>query len=364
MRIHGCFQATLPRPGPGPGPGPGLVLVMVFATMAGLPGRSMAGQDEGQVDSATEDLIQQGIALRRAAKDEAALAVFLKAEKRAPNSVRILLHATTAAQGCGKWVMAHSYLRRASLYRTDPYYQRYRSAIRTVEDTVEQHVGQFRTLGAPVGAEVLLNGQRVGVLPMDEAVVVEVGAYELEVSKPGYFPLRRPVTVAGGGGLSQESVELSSMDAVAGPMTSRGPLTIERERNAEVQISDGAGASPLRARWVTWALAGGSLALLGTSAALFAVREQRATTWNDDSACLNRDMPLQTRESVCGGVRQDAVTAERLGIVAGALGIGLGGAAVAHWFFTSPRPMIGTEHASYTPSCVVGPTRVACQAAF
>jgi hypothetical protein len=357
MRIHSWFQALLPLPVIS------LVTFFVMLVMAiGLPGRSMAGQDEGQVDSATEDLIQRGIALRRAAKDEAALAVFLEAEKRAPNSVRILLHATTAAQGCGKWVMAHSYLRRASLYRTDPYYQRYRSAIRTVEDTVEQHVGQFRTLGAPAGAEVLLNGQRVGQLPMDEAVVVEVGAYELEVSKPGYFPLRRPVTVSGGGGLSQESVELSSMHAVAGPVTSRAPFTVER--NDEVQISDRVGASPLRARWVTWALAGGGLALLGTSAALFAVREQRATTWNDDNACLNHDMPLQTRESVCGGVREDAVTAERLGIVAGALGIGLGGAAVAHWLFTSPRPMIGTEHASYTPSCVVGPSRVACQAAF
>jgi hypothetical protein len=355
MRIHSWFQALLPL----------LLVLLVMLVMAmGLPGRSMAGQDEGQVDPATEDLIQRGIALRRAAKDDAALAVFLEAEKRAPNSVRILLHATTAAQGCGKWVVAHSYLRRASLYRTDPYYQRYRNAIRTVEDTVEQHVGQFRTLGAPAGAEVLLNGQRVGVLPMDEAVVVEVGAYELEVSKPGYFPLRRPVTVSGGGGLSQESVELSSMDAVAGPLSSRGPLTVER--NAEdAQISERAGASPLRARWVTWALAGGSVALLGTSAVLFAVREQRATTWNDDSACLNRDMPLQTRESVCGGVRQDAVTAERLGIAAGALGIGLGGAAVAHWLFTSPpRPTIGTEHASYTPSCVVGPTRVSCQTAF
>jgi len=338
------------------------VLAPVLIVGLLLPGASRAADEEGQVDSATEDLIQQGISLRRAGKDEAALAVFLKAEKRAPTSVRILLHATTAAQGCGRWVMAHDYLRKASLYRTDPYYQRYRNAIRTVEDTVAQHVGQFRTLGTPSGAVVLLNGQRVGVLPMDEAVVVEVGSYVLEVSKPGYFPLRRPISVAGGGGLSQESVGLSAMDNVAESLGTHRESTAEHV--AEAQTSSEGEAPPLRARWVTWALAGSGLALLATSGVLFVLREQKATKWNDDNACLSREMPSLTREALCGGLRQDATTAGRFGIVAGVLGIGLGGAALAHWLLTAPHAMTGREHASYTPSCGVGPTSIACHGTF
>jgi PEGA domain len=337
------------------------ILVPLLIIGLVLPGTTMAADDEGQVDANTEALIQQGIALRRAGKDDAALSVFLEAEKRAPTSVRILLHATTAAEGCGKWVIAHNYLRKASAYRTDPYYQRYRNAIRTVEDTVAQHIGQFRTLGSPSGADVLLNGQPVGSLPMDEAVVVEVGSYELEVSKQGYFPLRRPINVSGGGGVSQESVELSSMNDVAESLGTRGGPTVEDVAGAPA--SDGQ-ASWLRARWVTWTLAGSSLALLGTSGVLFAIREQKATQWNDDNTCLSRDMPLQTREATCSGLRQDATTAERLGIVAGALGIGLGGAALAHWIATSYRPTTGQERASNTPSCAVGPTSIACRGSF
>jgi PEGA domain len=339
------------------------VLVPVLIVALLMPGASRAADEEGQVDSATEDLIQQGISLRRAGKDEAALAVFLKAEKRAPTSVRILLHVTTAAQGSGRWVMAHDYLRKASLYRTDPYYQRYRNAIRTVEDTVAQHVGQFRTVGTPPGAEVLLNGQRVGSLPMDEAVVVEVGSYVLEVSKPGYFPFRRPISVAGGGGLAQESVGLSAMGAAVESLGTRREPTIEQVPGVSTSSSEDE-ASPLRARWVTWALAGSGLALLGTSGVLFAIREQKVAKWNDDNACLSAQMPLQTRESICGGVRRDATSAERFGLVAGVLGIGLGGAALAHWLITSPHPMTGREHASYTPSCGVGPASIACHGTF
>src|SRR3954468_6702225 len=72
------------------------------------------GDDDAQLDSATLDLIHEGVALRRAGKDEAALNVFLEAEKHAPNSVRVLLHVTAAGQATGKWLLAFQYLQKAS----------------------------------------------------------------------------------------------------------------------------------------------------------------------------------------------------------------------------------------------------------
>jgi len=101
-----------------------ILLLLSVAGSAAAADRN--GDDDAQLDSATLDLIHEGVALRRAGKDEAALNVFLEAEKHAPNSVRVLLHVTAAGQATGKWLLAFQYLQKASTHSDDPYYQRYR----------------------------------------------------------------------------------------------------------------------------------------------------------------------------------------------------------------------------------------------
>jgi hypothetical protein len=257
--------------------------------------------DDDQLDAATQDLVNQGIALRREGKDQAALGLFLDAEKRVPRSVRVLLHVTTAAQAAGKWMMAYQYLQKASTYRNDPYFQKYRAAIRSVEEVIAQHVGQFRVVGSPNGAEVFLNGQLVGSLPMEAPAVVEVGSYELTVTRSGFFPLRRPVNVAGGGGLSQEAVDLKPADRISDQLAAIGPSAFLVQ--AERPDGDRQRSGP---RWITWTLAASSVVLLGSSAVAFGIRERNARRWNDDALCLDDADVTATRQEICGGWRSAA----------------------------------------------------------
>jgi hypothetical protein len=313
--------------------------------------------EDPQSDPATSELIQQGIALRRAGKDEAALSVFLEAERQSPNSVRVLLHVTTAAQATGRWLMAHQYLQKAAAFRSDPYYQRYRASIKTIEDTVAQHVGQFRVLGSPAGAEVLLNGEPVGTLPMSSAKVVEVGSYVLEVRKSGFYSLRRPINIPAGGGLAQEAVELKEQEVPA--IASRAGGT-----SLDLQAGSGQTAEPaqtgMKASWVTWTLGSTTLALAATSGAVLYLREREADHWNDDR-CLE---VTRTRAEVCGDVRDRANTFEKVGVVTGIAAGGFAVATLVHWVWASDGSSSTQEAAAVRASCGAGLGSVLCQGSF
>ena len=105
-----------------------------------------------------------------------ALALFMDLERTNPDSVRVLLHITTAAQATGRWMTAYTYLQKAFTHKDESYFIRYRSAIKSIEDATTQHVGQFRAVGDPSGAEVRLNGELVGTLPMTEPKPLETPA--------------------------------------------------------------------------------------------------------------------------------------------------------------------------------------------
>lgn len=328
--------------------------------LAPLAARGAPAVDgEVEKDSPASELIQQGISLRRAGKDEEALTVFLEADRRVPNSARILLHITTAAQGSGKWLLAHQYLQKASAHRNEPYYQRYVAAIRVIEETIAQHVGRLRVIGSPSGATVSLNGAVVARLPMADDVVLELGTYEMEVAKPGYFTLRRPLTVSTG--IATEAVELNVLRRVSDTLPAAG---------ATSAISLQSPLGPDAARpdhprlWLTTTLAVGGALLLGTSATFFVIREGDASKWNDNTRCLDPNRPLLTREQLCGDLRDSAITAERVAVTTGLLGIGFGGAALLHWLLSSPSDVDGTKSASFVPVCTAGPSGIVCRTNF
>jgi hypothetical protein len=282
-------------------------------------------------EQGSEDLLKQGIALRRSGNDEAALAVFLDLEKRNPDSVRLLLHIATAAQATGKWIMAYEYLQKAAAHKDESYYQRHRTAIDNVERTISQRVGQFRARGTPSGAEVRINGEVVGSLPLTGVRPMEVGSYVLEVYKPGFYPLRRPITISGGGGLTQETVDLKERGAAlaAGGTGMEGNLS-----------TADTGVAPTgwwRSRWVTWTMVGVGVAAAATSGIAFGIRERDAAKWNDNSRCLDNSPTglTRSRDQVCGSLRREIDTAQTVGVVTGITAVGFGGAALVHWLATS-----------------------------
>lgn len=280
--------------------------------------RSAHAQESQEV----ETILKRGIQLRRDGQDEAALAVFQEAEAQAPNSVRVLLHVATAAQAASKWLLADEYLKRADSHNTDPYYQKYRAEIDEVRATTAQRVGHFRVVGEPSGAEVILNGQVVGTLPMENPKTLEAGTYVLEVSKPGFFRLRRPLSVPGGV-LTRETVDLNER-------TGNGPDPADGTQGAPAEPTSFWASSGL-----TWTLAGVAAAAGVTSGVSFFLRERAADHWNDDNRCLSQTDPAEPRSSLCGNVRNDVDAAEQVGIISGVVGIAFAGAALTHWIATS-----------------------------
>jgi hypothetical protein len=346
--MHRSSTDLEPRPAPPPrarAPRRHLAALLCCCLVASVPGASLA-----QETSSLEALIQEGIRLRRDGDDEKALEVFRQAERLQPSSVRVLLHLATAAQAAGHWVEADTYIRRVFEYRDDPYYRRYQSDIAMVEQIIASRVGRFQVVGSPRGAEVRLNGRVVGHVPMDEPARLEAGSYQLEVVSDGHYALRRPQRIPSGV-LTREVVELGTV----------------RSASSSASVSDNSSPSPgwWSQPWLGWTLAGASAASAVTAGIAFAVREQQATEWNDDSRCVRPGG--QTREQQCGSDYGDAKLAERIGITAGIGALVFGGAAAAHFLTRSgdeaPDRFEGASAGS-TASCSPGWLGVVCEGRF
>lgn len=305
-----------------------------------------------------ESAIQAGIELRKAGSDAAALDLFIKLDRENPGSVRLMLQVTAAAQASGRWLVAYQYLRKAAAFKGDPYYQRNRAAIQGVEDAVAQHVGQFRVVGEPSGAEVRLSGNLVGTLPMVEPTPVQLGSYTLEVSKPGYYQLERVVTIVAGGALNQEVVELKPRLAPAEPRT----LALSTGQPGSGADTALPARSWWRSRSLTWVLGGVTLAAAATTGGALWVREHNADRWNDDSKCLDRRQAERTREDVCGSERSTAQTAGSVALGAGIATAVFASATLTQWLLsTGGKAPEGSAHAA---SCAAGLGSVTCSGTF
>ena len=309
----------------------------------------------------TEALLRRGIQLRREGSDEAALAVFLEAEAQSPESVRVLLHVATAAQAASKWLMADEYLKKAASHDSDPYYQRYRAEIEEVRTATAQRVGQFRAVGAPEGAQVSLNGQAVGTLPMEEPKTLEAGTYVLEVAKPGFYRLRRPISVPGAV-LTRETVNLNVRPPGADGSDDVGPGGSGRSRLPPKEWYESS--------WVTWSLLGVGIAGGATSGAALFLRERAADHWNDEARCLDPEQPTSTRGQVCRGVRNDIDITEQVAIVSGVAGGAFLTMGLVHWIVTSDSTEGGAARGSDADdslgglSCAPGVMNVVCAGTF
>jgi tetratricopeptide (TPR) repeat protein len=239
-------------------------------------------------------LIEQGIALRRSARDAEALPLFQRAERLAPRSARVQVHLAATYQALGEWEAADRYLTRALEQSEDPYIQRHQSTLAAARRRIDAQIGSLEVLGPP-GTKVRLNGRLVGTLPTAGAIRVAGGIYALEAQLDGHYPVTRSVALAGGS-LVRESIRLEPMSA--------------RRSGSSVALEDRGSSSDIRMpRWVTWTLTGLTLGAGTASAFAWAAREEHAKAWNDDGQCLR---PGQTREQVCGGEIEDGERAERL----------------------------------------------------
>lgn len=143
-----------------------------------------------------DEALDRGVDLREAGRDEDALAVFRDAWSRW-RSARARAQMGLAEHALGRWGAAEDHLR-ASLGASDPWVQRNRDPLRRALAEASSHMATLDVTGTPPGAEVEVNGSRVGALPLAAPVRVAEGAVRVTVRAPGYGAAVRRLDVLAG----------------------------------------------------------------------------------------------------------------------------------------------------------------------
>ena len=283
-------------------------------------------------------MVHQGVELRRAHRDLEALEVFQQAwmVSRAP---RVLAQIGFAELALGRWVDAEAHLVEALDAERDPWITEHRGLVEEALRDVGRHVGSLDVRANVPGAEVRVEGRRVGALPFTHPARVAAGTTTLEVSAPGHLPIRRSIVV-GAGSLTRESVTLLGADAWT--LGSLAPT------DAAVRGGREPGSTQ---RVLAWAAAGGAVLGLGIGVAALVVRNDAAARWNSN-ACL---VGGQTRQQNCGDEESTATTAGGIsvgGFVTGAV------LAISSVVLFATAPARGGRPVASAFGCGVGPGAV------
>jgi hypothetical protein len=146
-------------------------------------------------------MLRQGIADRRAHRDEDALAAFTRAYALAPDDAT-LAQVGLAEQALGRWVEAERHLSDA-LAGDHPWVRRHAATLRAALSLVRAQLGSLRLEGSPEGAAVRIDGDPAGALP-SPALRVRAGTVVVRVEAPGHHPIERRVSVEAGASVREE----------------------------------------------------------------------------------------------------------------------------------------------------------------
>jgi hypothetical protein len=144
-----------------------------------------------------DELIRRGNDLRRKGQDEAALREFQRAYElgATPHAAASL---GLAEQQLKRWGDAERHLSQALRDKTDPWVGKNRAVLEKQVKFVRGQIGRLEIIGDPAGAEVLVNNENVGTLPLADPVPVTPGSVRVEMRSAGYLNGAVSVAVARG----------------------------------------------------------------------------------------------------------------------------------------------------------------------
>lgn len=168
----------------------------VAALLCGLVLWFVGGERTSLANPAAESLIREGLNLRRSGRDADALKKLQEAYDLAANP-RAAAQLGLCFQALGRWSEADAKLAEALSAFEDAWIKRNRDALKEQSELVKTHVGRVEILAEPTGALVSVNGRPVGSVPLADAVPVNEGLVDVEVSAEGYGTMSRSLTIAG-----------------------------------------------------------------------------------------------------------------------------------------------------------------------
>lgn len=184
-----------------------------------------------------EVLIDEGITLREQGRDADARDRFERAYALSSSS-RALAQLALAEQALGEWVKAYEHLR-AALAAGGAWIDQNRVLLEGALARMAEHVAHLDVVGAVEGAEVRVNGELAGAVPLSEPLTVLAGTVVLEVSAPGYVPMRRTLELRRGARARERVVLVPAGDQAAEHIESQPEARVETRLEPSGGADDG-----------------------------------------------------------------------------------------------------------------------------
>jgi hypothetical protein len=354
--------------------GPFVVTAAFFATVTGkrvwaaaavvtcLFGAPLAGAAGGENADA---LIQRGVELRRSSQDAEARKYFEQAYAL-QKSPKAAAQVGFAEQALGRWGAADRHLQAALTLGNDPWIRKNRAAIENALQVIARHVGRLDVSGTPAGAEIRIDGELVGRLPLSEPVSTTAGGVAIEVRAPGYVPIVRATSV-GVGALARENFELQALSpaqpaAVSSPSVATSPppaATVSTPPPPEPAIS-GASAPPHPSgdtasdssagmsgrRILTLSLGGAAVAALAFGIVEHLGWQSKVSSFDNAGTC-DASLP-DDGGGTCASLHADGQRDKTLAFVGYGLAVGFA-ATAALLYFTEPSSGAGSANVACAP---------------
>jgi hypothetical protein len=264
--------------------------------------------------AATDDLIRQGVELRRNAHDAEALEVFRRAYAQKP-APRVRAQIGLAEEALSDWLNAEKDIAAAAA-EDDPWIARNADALRAALRDVESHLASLDLRANVDGAELWIDGSVRASLPLAAPQRVIAGSLDVRVTAEGFEPLELVVVLPAGGELRQ-TVNLHPV--VPSPLERPGvsatvPTTVPAPAVVP-QLAPTIGEST--SSTLPWVLLGSAGVLIAGGVVATIVGSANASVYNDDARCLYGDL---TRDQRCGSYRDRAEAANAAAVVGYTLG--------------------------------------------
>lgn len=227
-----------------------------------------SGVVRAQDGASAVELLAEGVELRRQGRDAEALERFERAHMIAP-SPQALAQIALAEHALGRYARAEARLETALREgEQDPWIVDRREALEGALASIGANLGTLALAGGVDGAEIVLDGEVIGVLAAGARLRVPAGSGTLVIRAPGYHPVERAIAIDAGAVIE----ETIALEAVATIEEAPPPPAPESEPPPPVAEPPAPALPMLGAPHPSWGMVAGGIAVLATGwAALVSV---------------------------------------------------------------------------------------------
>jgi hypothetical protein len=290
--------------------------------------------------ASSDELIQQGIGLRREGKDAEALELFHRAHQANP-SPRSLAQIALAEQALGRWVDAEKHLGEA-LAADGAWIDERRAVLEETLTEIQNNVGSLEARVNVATPEIIADGVLVSKSPLAR-VRLAIGAHEILVRAQGFREVVRSVEIRPHA-VTREDFTLQRDRSSAPKRKVSSAASTKRGASGSGTDAPPREASASWRRTTAWIALAGAGALLAGAIAAQVVRERNIAMYNDDTKCLQGTL---SRKERCGDHLSTAETAQVLAIAGyAAAGVTLGFSIGLFAFDAVAAPSVGDRRRS------------------